>query len=312
VNKIEAPTGLTKASIRPPWVITEESGSANRAFSVGQRSVIYPDPGDRGVYFDRRTSSDTHLVIIPSFNTGRLLEATVAAALACWRPVWVVIDGSTDDSAAAVDAIAQTDPALRVFRLPSNQGKGEAVRFGLTAAEASGFTHALVMDADGQHPAESISAFMSVSAASPEAVVMGLPVFGADAPWIRVVSRRLCNACATLVTLQRVGDTLFGFRVYPIAELLSVMRASQGMRRFDFDPEAIIRLVWDGTPLIHLPTPVRYPSRAEGGVSHFNYVPDNLLLIGMYLRLSLDAMLRVCRVALGWPRARRALGGRRN
>jgi glycosyltransferase involved in cell wall biosynthesis len=290
-------------------VSAEESGSVNCAFSAGQRGVTDLHTGDGGRTLDRPASSETHVVLIPSFNTGQLLEPTVAAALACWRPVWVVIDGSTDDSAAAVDAIAQTNPALHVFHLPSNRGKGEAVRFGLTAAEASGFTHALIMDADGQHPPESISAFMSMSAASPEAVIMGLPVFGADAPWIRVVSRRLCNACAALVTLRRVGDTLFGFRVYPIAELLSVMRASQGMRRFDFDPEAVIRLVWDGTPLIHLPTLVRYPSRTDGGVSHFNYVLDNLLLIGMYLRLSLDAMLRGCRVALGWQ-APHALGRR--
>jgi glycosyltransferase involved in cell wall biosynthesis len=312
VNKIESPNGLTKASIGLPWVTAEELGSVHRVFSSGQRSVIHLGPGDGGVSLDRPASSDTHLVIIPSFNTGRLLEATVAAALACWRPVWVVIDGSTDDSAAAVDAIAQTDQALRVFHMASNQGKGEAVRFGLTAAEANGFTHALVMDADGQHPAESISAFMAMSAAFPEAAIMGRPVFGADAPWIRVVSRRLCNACATIVTLRRVGDTLFGFRIYPIAELLSVMRASRGMRRFDFDPEAVIRLAWNGTPLIHLPTRVRYPSRADGGVSHFNYMLDNLLLIGMYLRLSFDALLRLCCVAFGWLQAKRAFRRRRS
>ncbi len=193
--------------------------------------------------------------------------------------------------------MAQTDPALRVFRLPGNQGKGAAVRFGLVAAEQSGFTHALVMDADGQHPAESIAAFMAASAAAPGALIMGRPVFGPDAPWIRVLSRRLCNASATLVTLRRVGDTLFGFRVYPIAALLGVMQASPGMRRFDFDPEAVIRLAWDGTPLIHLPTPVRYPSHAEGGISHFAYVRDNLLLTRMYLRLSLTAMGRIAFVA---------------
>jgi glycosyltransferase involved in cell wall biosynthesis len=312
VTKIEVPANTMKASTEPPSPTAKGSGSVNRAFSADEYSVGNLDVDGRGVRIDRSATSESHLVIIPSFNTGRLLAATVAAALEYWRPVWVVIDGSTDDSAAAVDAIAQTDPALRVYRLPSNQGKGEAVRFGLTAAEASGFTHALVMDADGQHRAESISAFMAMSAASPEAVIMGRPVFGADAPWIRVVSRRLCNACATLVTLRRVGDTLFGFRVYPIAKLLSVMRASHGMRRFDFDPEAVIRLAWDRTPFIHLPTRVRYLSRADGGVSHFNYVLDNFLLIGMYLRLSRGAVMQLWRVALAWPQGRRALGPRRN
>jgi glycosyltransferase involved in cell wall biosynthesis len=312
VNKIEVHAGPAKASTTPHWVAAEGSGSVNNALSAAQRSVVHFDADGGRVCRDRRAKSDSHLVIIPSFNTGRLLEATVAAALAHWVPVWVVIDGSTDNSAAAVETIAQTDSALRVFRLPRNQGKGEAVRFGLMVAEASGFTHALVLDADGQHPTERISDFMAMSAASPEAVIMGRPVFGADAPWIRVVSRRLSNACATLMTLRRVGDTLFGFRVYPIAKLLSVMRASHGMRRFDFDPEAVIRLAWSGTPLIHLPTCVRYPSRADGGVSHFNYVLDNLLLMRMYLRLSLGAMLLLCHIAFRWPRAKRPFGQPRN
>jgi glycosyltransferase involved in cell wall biosynthesis len=210
-----------------------------------------------------------------------------------------VVDGSTDESAAAVEAMAATDPALRVLRLPSNRGKGAAVRFGLEAARYAGFTHALVMDADGQHPADRIAAFMATSAAAPDALVMGRPVFGADAPWLRVLGRRLCNGCAVLETLRQVGDTLFGFRVYPIAALLSVMQASSGMRRFDFDPEAVVRLTWKGVPLIHLPTQVRYLTPAEGGISHFNYLRDNWLLIRMHLRLCLAALVRILRVVGG-------------
>ena len=243
------------------------------------------------------TVSDSHLVVIPSFNSGRLLADTVVAARACWAPVWVVIDGSSDGSARAVDAMARTDPALRVLRLPRNQGKGAAVRHGLIAAQAAGFSHALIMDADGQHPADRIGAFMATSAAAPSAVIMGRPAFGSDAPWIRVVSRRLSNASAALLTWRHVGDTLFGYRVYPIDALLRVMRASRGMQRFDFDPEAVVRLAWDATPLIHLPTQVRYPSRGDGGISHFNYLRDNLLLARMYLRLSTAAIKRLFRSA---------------
>ena len=245
-----------------------------------------------------QTISDSHLVVIPSFNSGRLLADTVAAARACWAPVWVVIDGSTDGSAQPIEAMARNDPALRLFRLPRNQGKGAAVRHGLIAAQAAGFTHALIMDADTQHPPDRIAAFMATSAASPRAVVMGRPVFGADAPWIRIVSRRLSNASAALLTLRRVGDTLFGFRVYPIEPLLCVMRASRGMQRFDFDPEAVVRLAWNATPLIQLPTRVRYFSRGDGGISHFNYLRDNLLLTRMYLRLSAEAIDRLVRLAL--------------
>jgi glycosyltransferase involved in cell wall biosynthesis len=247
-------------------------------------------------------ASLTHLILIPSFNSGRLLASTVAEARAYWAPVWVVIDGSTDGSTTTVEAMAGADPALRVLRLPRNRGKGEAVRHGLVAAQASGFTHALIMDADGQHPADRIPLFMSASTATPDALVMGRPVFGADAPWVRVVARRLCNWFAKLETLRQIGDTLFGFRVYPVAALLPVMQAHGGMRRFDFDPEAAVRLAWRGVPLIHLPAPVRYLSRAEGGVSHFHYLRDNLLLIGMHFRLSLTAVVRIPGVARDWSR----------
>jgi hypothetical protein len=191
--------------------------------------------------------------------------------------------------------MARSDPTLRVINLPLNRGKGAAVRHGLTLALAIGFTHALVMDADGQHPADRIPNFMASSAAAPGAVVMGWPVFGPDAPWIRVIWRRLSNASAALVTQRTVGDTLFGFRVYPIRPLLSVMQASRGMRRFDFDPEAVVRLVWNGVPLVHLPARVRYLSRTEDGVSHFRYVRDNWLLMRMYCRLAITAVLRACR-----------------
>jgi len=239
----------------------------------------------------------THVVLIPSFNSGPLLASTVAEARSYWAPVWIVIDGSTDDSAAEVEAMARSDAALRVLRLPRNQGKGAAVWQGLVAAQANGFTHALVMDADGQHPADRIPLFMAASIAAPSALVMGRPVFGRDAPWVRVMARRLCNGCATLETLRRVGDTLFGFRVYPIAALVSVMQARHGMRRFDFDPEAVVRLAWRGLPFVHLPAPVRYLSRTEGGISHFKYLRDNRLLIGMHLRLGLTALVRIATIA---------------
>ncbi len=250
-----------------------------------------PDIGDRVA-----TPSSTHLVIIPSYNSGQLLERTVQAARCQWSPVWVLIDGSTDGSAAAVEAMARSDPALRVLYLLRNGGKGAAVRHGLMMAVAIGFTHALVMDADGQHPAGRIPDFMASSATALDALVMGSPVFGPDAPWIRIVWRRLSNAAAAVVTQRAVGDTLFGFRVYPIRPLLDAMQASRGMRRFDFDPEAVVRLAWNGVPLVHLPAQVRYLSPAEDGVSHFRYGRDNWLLIRMYCRLAMLGVLRACRM----------------
>ena len=97
------------------------------------------------------------------------------------------------------------------------------------------------------------------------------------------------HAAAKLLTGQQVGDTLYGFRVYPIDGLLRAMERSRGMNRFDFDPEALIRLVWSRQPVIKIAAPVRYLTRAQGGISHFSYLRDNLLLARMYFRLAVAA-----------------------
>ena len=240
------------------------------------------------------TPSRTHLVLIPSYNPGRRGVGTVRAARAQWAPVWVIVDGSTDGSGEAFSALARSDPQLRVLVRARNGGKGAALLEGLIEAQRAGFTHALAMDCDGQHPAQCIGAFMAASIAAPEAMILGAPVFDASAPRIRLRGRRIANWCTNLETLWAgIHDTLFGFRVYPIAPLLASMRTSRWMRRFDFDPEAVVRLSWRGVPAVNLSAPVRYFSAAEGGVSHFNYWRDNVLLTSMYLRLLPGFLIRL-------------------
>lgn len=259
------------------------------------------------------TPSTTHLVVIPSYNTGAAVLATVRAARAVWSPVWVVVDGSTDGTDRLLLDEAARDPHLRVLLLPRNQGKGSAVLHGLRAAQAAGFTHALTLDADGQHPASHIARFMAASAADPGAMVLGVPVFDATAPALRVYGRRICNWWTRLETGGAVVDSLFGFRVYPIGPLLAAMHATRWMRHFDFDPEAAVRLSWQGVRAINLPAPVAYPTLAEGGVSHFHYGRDNWLLIRMHFRLMLIWLARrrlnrfrpLALSHAGWRRRRR-------
>jgi glycosyltransferase involved in cell wall biosynthesis len=246
--------------------------------------------------------SSTHLVLIPSYNTGARLYDTVREARAHWNPVWVVVDGSTDGTGAGVQAMAAADPGLRVTLLPQNQGKGAAVLHGLRAAQAAGFTHALTMDSDGQHPADLIDPFMQTSLRRPETMVLGRPVFDASAPLLRVRGRRVSNWWTNLETLGAgIADSLYGFRVYPVADLIAVMARQPWMRRFDFDTEAVVRLAWRGVKPVNLDAPVKYLSAAEGGVSHFQYGRDNLLLSWMHLRLMLEFVLRL--PALVWRRA---------
>jgi len=238
--------------------------------------------------------SATHLVLIPSYNTGATVYETVRSARAQWSPVWVVVDGSDDGTAEGLRRMAADDPGLRVWVLPQNQGKGSAVLHGLRAAEAAGFTHALTMDSDGQHPAELIPAFMQASRQRPDAMILGRPVFDASAPLLRVRGRRISNGWTQLETLGAgVGDSLYGFRVYPVADLAAVMARQPWMRRFDFDTEAVVRLAWRGIKPINLDAPVKYLSASEGGVSHFRYGRDNLLLTWMHLRLMVEFVFRL-------------------
>ena len=248
-------------------------------------------------------AANTHLVLIPSYNAGATVYATVAAARAQWPQVWVVVDGSTDGSAEGLQKMASADPGLRVLVLSQNAGKGAAVLHGVNAALASGYTHVLTMDSDGQHPAELIPPFMQLSLQRPDTMVLGRPVFDASAPLLRVRGRRVSNWWTNLETLGAgIDDSLFGFRVYPAAALAAVMQGQRWMRRFDFDTEAVVRLAWRGVKPLNLDAPVKYLTAEDGGVSHFKYGRDNLLLSWMHTRLMIGFALRL--PALLWRRSR--------
>lgn len=237
-------------------------------------------------------NSTTHLVLIPSYNTGSRLLATVREALAQWQPVWVVVDGSTDDTPGAIEALARTESGLRAIVRPQNGGKGAAVLTGAEAALAAGFTHALVMDADGQHPADRIGDFMRASQAEPAALVLGRPVFGPEAPAVRLQGRKLSVGLVRgEIFGAGIDDPLFGFRVYPLGPLVRAMHRVWGARRYDFDPEMAVRLFWAGTPTRNIPAACRYLTREQGGVSHFHYGRDNVRMVWLHTRLITELLL---------------------
>jgi glycosyltransferase involved in cell wall biosynthesis len=234
-------------------------------------------------------------VLIPSYNSGPLLRDTLAGVRAVWNDVVVVIDGSTDGSDSGIEEMTdEGEPGLHVYRLPVNSGKGAAVLHGITKAKELGFTHALTMDADGQHPSDYIARYMETGRKYPEALVLGEPVFDASAPAVRVNGRKLSNWWANLETgWWGIHDSLFGMRLYPIAPLMQVFSETRFARRFDFDPEVAVRLCWSGLPVINIKTPVRYLTSEEGGISQFRYVRDNILLTSMHLRLVGGFLLRL-------------------
>jgi hypothetical protein len=238
------------------------------------------------------TASTTHLVLLPSYNTGPRLLAVVTEVLRHWQPVLVVVDGSTDQSDQPLRELAKTERALTVLNQTPNSGKGAAILTGAQAAIDRGFTHALVMDADGQHPAESIAEFMAASARQLSALVLGRPIFPANIPTERLYGRKLSVGLVHFELMTAaIADPLFGFRVYPLASLFAALGRRRGGRRYDFDTEAAVRMGWAGVPLINLAAPVKYFSRVEGGISHFHYVRDNATLMWMHTRLIAELLL---------------------
>lgn len=237
------------------------------------------------------TGRSSHVILIPTYNTGARLFETIAQVRDIAHPIIVVIDGSTDGTSETLVRMAARDPALLVSVQSRNQGKGAAILHGLRLARTKGFTHALTMDADGQHSIAHVNEMIATSLAHPWAMVLGAPLFDETAPRIRILGHRIANFCTSLVTSPgAIADSLFGFRVYPILPLLEAFDSTSGMRRFDFDSEAVIRLYWQGVRPINLATPVRYFNRDQGGVSHFKYLRDNLLLAAMYSRLCVTAI----------------------
>ncbi len=234
------------------------------------------------------------LVLIPSYNSGALLRPTVEGALAQWPDVWVAIDGSTDGSPESLVPLEADHPGLKVISQSPNQGKGAAVFFGARKAADAGFTHILTMDADGQHPAERIPQFIEVAKDYPEAALMGCPQFGPEAPLLRVRGRKLSNMWANIETLGwGIGDSLFGMRLYPTDALIKAFESTTWGRRFDFDTEIAVRIAWQTVPIINLPTPVKYLTSEEGGISQFRYLRDNSLLTWMHLRLFISFWFRL-------------------
>ncbi|HET8734011.1 MAG TPA: glycosyltransferase family 2 protein [Anaeromyxobacteraceae bacterium] len=236
--------------------------------------------------------------VVPTYDNPLTVERVVEA-VGRHVPVLVVDDGSAAPARAVLDALAARGAAT-VLRHDRNRGKGAAVKTGLSAARERGFTHALQVDADGQHDLADVPRFLEAARDAPEALVLGEPLFDASAPAGRLRGRKVSIFWATLETGGRViADPLCGFRVYPVE---AALRAGTRGDRMDFDAEIAVRMVWGGSPVVNLPTRVRYLAPEEGGVSHFRMFRDNVRISWAHARLCTLGVLRLA----GFP-----AGGRR-
>ncbi len=222
------------------------------------------------------------VILIPTYDNPNTIRDVVERVRAHLPEVLVVDDGSGEANQRAVEALA-AEGLAHTHRRPKNGGKGAAVKTGFEVARSLGYTHALQVDADGQHALEDIPRMLELGRAQPEACVLGQPIFDATAPRHRMFLRAITIFWTRLeVGGDQVGDPLCGFRLYPLEA--SIRTRTPG-DRMDFDPEIVVRLAWAGVPFVHMPTKVRYFTRAEGGVSHWRALEDNWLISKMHSRL---------------------------
>jgi glycosyltransferase involved in cell wall biosynthesis len=207
----------------------------------------------------------------------------------------LVDDGSEPGCAQVLDRLAREHgDAVTLVRLPSNRGKGGAMMAGLREARRQGYTHALQIDADGQHDAADIPRFLALSREHTQAVICGCPLYDASVPKGRLYARYATHVWVWIHTLSlAIRDSMCGFRVYPLAAVVDLIDSEPLGERMDFDVEVLVRLHWRGVGIVNLPTRVSYP---QDGISHFRVWLDNLLISRMHALLFLGMLRRLPRL----------------
>jgi len=226
--------------------------------------------------------------IVPSHNHHTVIASVVARLRALGLPVFVIDDGSSEPARSAIAALAGDGVTLRRFE--DNQGKGAAVVDGFRLAAAAGFTHAVQVDADGQHDLDALPALLAAAEESPDALVSGEPVYDASMPLGRKIGRWITHIWVWIETLSlRITDSMCGFRVYPLAAVLALLAEESVGRRMDFDTDIMVRLFWRGTPVRMVPVRVVYP---PANTSNFDMLRDNVRISWMHTRLVLSMLCR--------------------
>ncbi|MRW89279.1 glycosyltransferase [Duganella sp. FT80W] len=235
------------------------------------------------------------VIIVPVYNHEHAIGAVLAGLLRHDTPCILVDDGSSAACAAVLDALAQEHAgSVELVRLPHNQGKGAAVLAGFRHAAQRGYTHALQIDADGQHNTDDVLNFLALAAQHPQAIICGHPVYDESVPKARLYGRYATHIWVWINTLSLdIRDSMCGFRVYPVAAVNALAARRAIGVRMNFDTDIIVRLYWDGLQVLNVPTRVSYPT---DGVSHFRVWRDNVLISWMHTVLFFGMLPRIPRL----------------
>ena len=235
------------------------------------------------------------VILIPVYNHEEAIGPTLNAVLEHGYPVLLVDDGSSLNCQLVLKELAETfSSSVSLLRLDRNGGKGAAVKAGFRDLKGKGYTHAIQIDADGQHDLNDLAGFVEAGRNNPESLVTGYPKYDKSVPKLRYYSRYLTHVWVWVNTLSfKIKDTMCGFRVYPLTGIVNLVDQENCGDRMDFDPEIIVRWYWRGGEVINLPTQVRYPL---DGISHFDLWRDNYLISVMHTRLFFGMLKRLPRI----------------
>lgn len=231
-------------------------------------------------------------IVVPYYDHLAQFRQFLPELLQTGVPLLVVDDASpADDGSALAELLAVQAPGSILLRHETNGGKGAAVMTALRTAFAEGFTHAVQIDADGQHDIADLSALLGASGQQPDCLVCGKPQFGTDISGLRYFARYITLCLVWLETLgTEIRDALCGFRVYPLQQTVELLDRCEPGRRMAFDPEILVRAVWADIGLCFVPVHVCYP---DSGRSHFRYIRDNAEIAWMHTRLISGMLPRI-------------------
>lgn len=230
-------------------------------------------------------------VVIPCFNHGAMMQSVLVRLAPFALPVFIVDDGSDGLTKRVLQQLVVDNERVSLISLQQNSGKGAAVIRGIEAAAQAGFTHALQVDADGQHQIEDIPRLLDDAKHHPQHLISGRPRYDTSVPKSRLYGRYITHFWVWVETLSfSIKDSMCGFRVYPVKATLALIAKQAVGQRMDFDTEIMVRLYWAGTPSRFVDTEVTYPL---DGLSHFDALHDNLSISWMHTRLFFGMLPRI-------------------
>lgn len=237
------------------------------------------------------TTTFNPCLLIPVYNHEGPLPIIVRRLAAYGLPCVLVDDGSQQSCAAVIRSLAGQYPWVQSLRHEVNRGKGGAVKTGISWAQQQGYSHAVQIDADGQHDLNDLDKFLDAARRNPQAAIIGRPLFDASIPKIRFYARYLTHVWVYINTLSlQIHDAMCGYRIYPVQATANLIQNIDLEERMAFDVEVLVRLYWQGVNMLSIPTRVGYP---QDGVSHFRGLEDNLRISLTHARLFLGMLARL-------------------